>query len=67
MKSQPQSMYWALKAVSVHSGIVKSCDGKSYHSYLSDSIKHDQSFVNIVILEMLPEEDVVAHDVCDRQ
>ena len=52
MTSQPQSMYWALKAVTVHSGIIKTKDSKAYHPYLSDSIKHDQSFTNIVINEM---------------
>ena len=56
-------MYWTLKAVSVHSGITKSRDGKSYHPYICDSIKHDQSFVDIVIREMLSEEDVAAHDL----
>ena len=62
MKSQPQSMYWALKAVTVHSGITKSREGKSYPPYISDSVKHDQSFTNIVINEMLADEDVSSYD-----
>ena len=63
MKEQPQSMYWALKTVTVHSGITKSLEGKTYHPYLSDSVKHDQSFTKIVIKEMLAEENIENYDV----
>ena len=63
MKSQPQSMYWTLQTVTVHSGITKSKDGKSYHPYISDSNKHNQVFVNIVMNEMLAEADVTNCDM----
>ena len=63
MKSQPQSLYWTLESVTIHSGIVKTKDGKSYHPYISDCKKHDQVFTNIVMNEMLAEEDVTNCDV----
>ena len=37
MKHSPQSMYWAQETVTIHSGISKSKDGKTYHPYVSDS------------------------------
>ena len=49
--------------MSIHSGITKTKNGKSYHPYISDSKKHDQVFTKIVMQEMLAEEDVESHDV----
>ena len=53
IKFEPQSLYWIKKQVTVHSGILK-CQGvKYYHPYISDNKGHDQSFVKIVLEEML--------------
>ena len=63
MKEQPQSLYWSLQVVTVHSAISKSKSGKIYHPYLSDSKKHDQVFTKLAMEEILAEEDVASYDV----
>ena len=60
MKEQPQSLYWTQDAVTIHSGISKSKNGKSYHPYVFDSKIHNQVFVDLVIKEMLNEEDLTS-------
>ena len=74
MKQQPQSLYWTQDTVTIHSGISKSKNGKSYHPYVSDCKTHDQVFVDLVMKEMLDEEDltspeciVVDSDNCTAQ
>ena len=62
MKDQPQSLYWTQQHLSVHSGISKSRNGKSYHPYISDCKIHDQVFSKNAILEILAEEDVTGCD-----
>ena len=53
VKYEPQSLHWSHKQVTIHSGILKLNGEKSYHPYISEDRQHDQSFVKIVIEEML--------------
>ena len=57
MKEMVQSIYWTQETVSVHSGILKPKDGKTFHPYISNSEKHDQVLTKIAIEEILFEED----------
>ena len=70
----PQSLHLSQSQITVHSGILKNHGEKSYHPYLSDDRKHDQSFVKIVIKEMLKDADiepgsyiVIESDNCSSQ
>ena len=55
-------------------GILK-CDGENiYHAYISDNLKHDQTFVKVVIDNMLDTTDttdnkviVIESDNCSAQ
>ena len=63
MKEQPQSLYWSQQVVTVHSGITKTKNGKTYHPYLSDSRKHDAVFVKITIERMFAGVTIIIHDI----
>ena len=74
VKFESQSLHWSHSQITVHSGILKNCGEKSYHPYLSDDKKRDQSFVKIVIEEMLKDADtepgsyiVTESDNCSSQ
>ena len=58
VKFEPQSLHLSYSYITVHSGILKNHGEKSYPSYLSDDWKHDQSFIKIVIEEMLKDADI---------
>ena len=58
VKFEPQLLNWSHQQVTVHSGIMKVGGIKSYHSYISNDKKHDQSVVKVVIEEM-PKETAV--------
>eukprot|EP00794_Sanderia_malayensis_P019611 gene19611-21542_t len=59
IKWEPQSLHWSKKQVTVHSGITKTSDGvKVYHPYVSDTLVHDQAFVDIAMREMLSTTDL---------
>ena len=59
--------------MTVHSGILKINDEKSYHPILSDDKKHDQPFVKLVLEKMLDlataisEVCVIESDNCGTQ
>lgn len=53
VKFEPQSLHWVKKQITIHSGIVKNNGDKSYHPYVSDTLKHDQVFVKFAIMDML--------------
>ena len=58
VKYEPQSLHWSHEQVTVHSGILKAQGKKSYHPYISDDRKHDQTFVHCVLENMLEEVDI---------
>ena len=55
VKHQPQSLHWSYTQITIHSGILKSDGEKIYHAYIyvSDNLKHDQTFVKISIAKMV--------------
>ena len=53
VKYQAQSLRWCYTKVTVHSGIIKIDGEKIYHVYLSENPKRDQTFVKIVLHDML--------------
>lgn len=73
VKFEPQSMHWCHETITVHSGIIKIHGEKSYHPYVSDDKKHDQTFVKKVLKEMiatiecLPQSCIVESDNCSSQ
>ena len=64
VKYEPQSLHWSHKQVTIHSGILKLNGEKSYHPYISEDRQHDQSFVKIVIEEMLNTVDKNLPGIC---
>ena len=64
VKYEPQSLHWSHKQVTIHSGILKLNGEKSYHPYISEDRQHDQSFVKIVIEEMLNTVDKKLPGIC---
>ena len=68
-----QSLHWHHDQVTVHSSIVKIHDEKSYHPYVSNDHKHDQTFVKLALEEMfstidpLPQISIIASDNCSSQ
>ena len=53
VKYQAQSLHWCYTKVAVHSGIIKVDGEKIYHVYLSENAERDQTFVKIVLHDML--------------
>lgn len=53
VKYEPQSMHWSHLQITVHSGLMKIGDEKTYHPYLSHDQQHDQMFVQCVLEKML--------------
>ena len=64
VKFEPQSLHWSHEQITVHSGILKCAGEKSYHPYLSNNKKHDQTFVSITIKEILNEARFEAGSYC---
>ena len=64
VKFEPQSLNWSHEQITVHSGILKCAGEKSYHHYLSNNKKHDQTFVSITIKEILNEARFEAGSYC---
>ena len=58
VKFEPQSLHWVKKQITIHSGIVKNNGDKSYHPYVSDTLKHDQVFVKFAIMDMLENTNI---------
>ena len=54
-------LHWCHEQVTIHSGILKVGGKKSYHPYVSNERRHDQSFVHIVLEKMLEEVDMKLH------
>ena len=73
VKYLPQSLHWCHEAITVHSGIIRLHGEKNYHPYVSDDKKHDQTFVKLVLEEMIgtveniPESCVIESDNCSSQ
>ena len=72
-KEDIQSTYYTKKQLTVHSGILKHKEHKSYHIYVSDTRIHDQPFVRLSIDEMLSTTDdgyvfiLIESDNCGSQ
>ena len=68
-----QSLHWHHDQVTVHSSIVKIHDEKSYHPYVSNDHKHNQTFMKLALEEMfstidpLPQISIIASDNCSSQ
>ena len=58
VKYEPQSSHWSHEQLTVYSGIMKAKGEKSYHTYFSDSLKHDQVFAKKVLEEMLSDIEI---------
>ena len=58
VKQEPQSLHWTKHQVTVHSGIVKYSQEKTYHSYFSNSRVHDQPFAHQALQEMISWTDI---------
>ena len=73
VKEEPQSLHWSHDQITVHSGILKCRGEESQHAYLSDTKKHDQTFVKVVIEEILsevadlPDIILIGSDNCTSQ
>ena len=67
IKQEPQSLHWCKEQISVHSGISKQDGIKKYHPYLSDDIKHDQTFVLNVMQRMIDEVNIEPGVSCTSQ
>ena len=58
VKFEPQSLHWSHRQVTVHSGLMKYHEQKSYHPYLSDDTTHDQMFVHCALKNMFSTVDI---------
>ena len=75
IKYNPQSLHWAQKQVSAHSGVLKMKGGKGYHPHFSSVKVHDQVFVNKVLKKMIGctqqlnnvEAIIIESDNCSNQ
>ena len=74
LKQEPQSLHWTKQQVTVHSGILKCSGEKTYHPYSSDTLIHEQTFLRLVIEEMLSEVEmqddsviIIESDNCTSQ
>lgn len=72
VKYEPQSLHWHHEQVTVHSGICKVNGEKTYHAHISDDKKHDQTFVDVVLSDILQEictnKNIIIHsDNCKSQ
>ena len=53
VKHLAQSLHWSYTKISAHSGIIKVDCEKTYHVHLLENPKHDQTFVKILLHDML--------------
>ena len=67
VKHQPQSLHWSYTQITIHSGILKGDGVKTYHAYVSNNLKHDKTFVKVVIDNMLKDAntDIDSEDIVE--
>ena len=63
VKEEAQTMHWNHKQVTIHSGILKVNQQKSYHPYFSDNLQHDSVFVETAMEKMIGDACVVEDSV----